>query len=177
MFLFYSLSSHELNNEIFLGDGHTIKTNNSGCRQCIGLRPLILKPSHVSITPRSFTSTPSTKVDSNKQENIPTTTIVYQKEISESSITTSSPTTIISTRIRRSEFVSDPTSVLNSEPLETTTKSSEKDVFPEIYDGILDSSSYYTGFIEVIGKFIWVIMIIFFVLSNKNQLSMYFCFY
>ena len=93
--------------------------------------------------------------------------MVYQKEISESNITTPLPTTIISTRIRRSEYVSEPTSILNLEPLETTTKSSERDVFPEIYDGILDASSYYTGFIEVIGKFIWLLMIIFFDLINK----------
>lgn len=123
--------SDALNNDIYLGDGHTLTstTNHSSCQRCVGLRPrpMVTTPATPLTT---VTTTTTTTTTTPTQVPLPSTTLTLAYI---PSLFTSLP------REKRSLTTPPPTPHTTSLPM-----------YFQVYDGQLDTNSNYTGFVEVI---------------------------
>jgi hypothetical protein len=164
--VFDVISSKSLSNEIFLGDGQT-HLNNSACDHCIGLRPKLHlhKTTHFPVSTTHVTTAATTSLSELSDIINPPTAIPSVDYVS--STFEPSPEPI---RVRRAEstFAPDPVSTLvipqvpvpsmpppPPPPHTSIGPVTKLDIvgsqFP-VYDGQLDTSSNYTGFVEVIGE-------------------------
>lgn len=166
--MFDVFSSNSLISEVFLGDGQTMHLNSSACDHCIGLRPKLHlhRTTHLPISTTHVPTTATTtlpEVSDNVDPPAVSPSVDYVSSTFEPS-----PEPI---RVRRAEstFAPDPvpTLVLPQVPVPSmppppppTPHTSIRPVtqmdiaggqFP-VHDGQLDTSSNYTGFVEVIGE-------------------------
>lgn len=160
--------SDQLLTEIFLGDG---ESSNGGamCDKCVGLRPkpappvLHFVPEIPSTTTSTSSNTSSTITSTMVTTSMPTTTMNNSgSSTTTSPSTTSTTTTIDTTKIDTTMAV--PIIVNATEKVERRKREDAPlqkasiDGFGEFsilssYDGFLDETSNYTGFIEVIGMY------------------------
>ncbi|KAJ9581021.1 hypothetical protein L9F63_023808, partial [Diploptera punctata] len=148
--------SSTLMSEVFLGDGHSQNVNSTACSHCVGLRPKehSIKSTAVPVTTNQIPTAPSTSL-SGTPENIFPPSISPSVDYISGITFESSPEPI---RIRRAESTSAPVPipaliihnipVVSVPPLHATTESMAEQ-FP-VFDGQLDMSNNYTGFVEVI---------------------------
>lgn len=163
--MFDVIPSNSLSSEVFLGDGQPMHLNSSACDHCIGLRPKLhlykttqLPISTTHVPTAATTSLP--EVPDNMDPPAVSLSVDYVSSTFEPS-----PEPI---RVRRAEstFAPDPvpTLVLPQVPVPSTPPPpphssirpvTQPDIvgsqFP-VHDGQLDTSSNYTGFVEVIGE-------------------------
>uniref|UniRef100_A0A1B6CKV8 protein-tyrosine-phosphatase n=1 Tax=Clastoptera arizonana TaxID=38151 RepID=A0A1B6CKV8_9HEMI len=119
--------SDALNNDIYLGDGHTLTSlsNSSRCHECIGLRP------------RSFISTTQAP-----ETNLNILTTMSTSTISLPPTLTLADIPSLNSIITRKERSLTPTA-----PPENPTV---QPFYVPVFDGKLDNNSNYTGFVEVL---------------------------
>jgi hypothetical protein len=156
--------SNSLISEVFLGDGHTLHTSNSACNHCIGLQPkphfpktTLLPMSNAHVPTPASTSFPQGS-DSIALPAVPASVFPSVDYVTGTSEPSPEPI-----RVRRAEttFAPDPAPslVLPHVPVSSMPPSSlpvpRLDIVGSqlpVYDGQLDTSSNYTGFVEVIGE-------------------------
>jgi hypothetical protein len=164
--MFVVISSNSLSSEVFLGDGQT-HLNSSACDHCIGLQPKLHlhKTTHLPISTTHVSTAATTSLPEISDIVDPPTIPPSVDYVS--STFEPSPEPI---RVRRAEstFAPEPVSVLviphfpvpsllpSPAPPHTSIEPVTKlDIvgsqFP-VHDGQLDTSSNYTGFVEVIGE-------------------------
>lgn len=160
-------SSNSLITEVFLGDGQTMHLNNSACDHCIGLRPKLHlhKTTHLPIFTTNVPTAATTtlpEVYDNVDPPAVSPSVDYVSSTYEPSLEP--------IRVRRAEstFAPDPvpTLVLPEVPVPSMPPSpppphtsivpaTQMDIMGgqfRVHDGQLDTSSNYTGFVEVIGE-------------------------
>jgi len=160
--------SNSLSSEVFLGDGQTLHINNSACNHCIGLRPKLhypkstLLPMSTAHVPTATSTSFSEVSDNPDLPAVPSS--VFPSADYVSGTFEPSPEPI---RVRRAESTSAPIPVpalvlppipvasIPPPPHTSIGPVTQLDImgsyFP-VYDGQLDTSSNYTGFVEVIGE-------------------------
>lgn len=162
-----TFESDQLLNEIFLGDGQS-STGGTMCEKCIGLRPKPAPPLH--FVPEIPSTTVST--NANNTTTITTTTTLSSTTTASSSnsgsMVTSSSTaaiTTISTAAKIDITTAIPMIINATEkaerrkredsPVQKASVDGSSGEFSTLlpYDGFLDETSNYTGFVEVIGMY------------------------
>ncbi|XP_069693184.1 tyrosine-protein phosphatase 69D isoform X2 [Periplaneta americana] len=148
--------SNALSSEVFLGDGQTLhmNNNNSACNHCIGLRPKIhyikttLPPPVTSSQPSTVVAT--TSVIPEASDNIVPPSVFPSVDYVSGTFEPSPE----SVRVKRAESTSAPLSVpslvLPHVPPPAVPQVDMISGQLPVYDGHLDTSSNYTGFVEVI---------------------------
>jgi len=161
-----TFDSSQLLTEIFLGDGES-SNGDAMCDKCVGLRPK-LAPSLLHFVPEipSTTTVTSSNISSIVTSTTITTSIPITVSSSGSSTTTSpsitSTTTI--TNITKVDTITAVPIIINA--TEKAERRKREDALQKAsidgsgefsvlspYDGFLDETSNYTGFIEVIGMY------------------------
>lgn len=162
-----TFDSDQLLTEIFLGDG---ESSNGGamCDKCVGLRPKPPPPLHFvpgipSTTISTSSNTSSTVTSTTVTTSVPATTVN-----SSGSSTITSPSTTLTTTIIDTTKIDTTTAVpviINATekakrrkredmPLQKASIDGSRE-FNTLspYDGFLDETSNYTGFVEIIGTY------------------------
>jgi hypothetical protein len=155
--------SNSLITEVFLGDGRSLHVNNSACNRCVGLRPKLHYPKSTTLLPTIPVSTAAaTSFPEESDSNVPPAVLpsIFPSVDYVSGTFEPSPEPI---RVRRAEstFAPDPVPSLvlpyvpvpsvPPSPLPVPQLDNVHGQFP-VHDGQLDTSSNYTGFVEVIGE-------------------------
>lgn len=165
--------SNSLSSQVFLGDGQTVHINNSACDLCVGLRPRFHYPKTTQL-PITTTHIPAAATTSVRDvtDNIDPPAMLPSAFPSVDYVSGTFEPSPESVRVRRAESTSAalpvPTLVLPHVPIPSMSPpppppSPHTTVGPvtqldtvvthfSVYDGQLDTSSNYTGFVELIGE-------------------------
>nr|CAD7424727.1 unnamed protein product [Timema monikensis] len=145
--------SESLTPEVFLGDGQSFNINTTMCHLCVGLR---LRPPKTTVAPTHSNNTilPTILLTTQSVENDTLSSADYM--FTHLSIPVNASLAIPSlapSRVRREGHPPPPAVSLPSHHLKMKSETLSQEVELEdllVYDGQLDTSSNYTGFVEVV---------------------------